>query len=140
MWNRLNQNYQLDRYIIPVIVRRKCNGDQTMTTNLPESRCFVLLANRRRRITVRILREFGSPLCVREIARRVSEREYENPTAEDLRDIHIALHHSHLPLLEDADVVSYDPDERTVELRPNFDTLVHLMDQTNERAADWTDA
>lgn len=66
---------------------------------------------------------------MRELAERIAERAYEYPSAEDLRDIRLGLHHNHIPRLEEVNVVSYDRDDDTVEVRPNFDTLIPFLDQ-----------
>lgn len=51
------------------------------------------------------------------LSTHVADRLSENPTgpaASRVRKISIALHHTHLPLLHDAGVITYDPSERVV--------------------------
>jgi DNA-binding transcriptional ArsR family regulator len=43
------------------------------------------------------------------------------------RDEFVALHHVHLPLLRDADIVEYDTDRRTVRRGPQFETVLSLL-------------
>ena len=113
-------------------------GDQHMTTELTDSDCFALLADRRRRIIVRALRDGAAALSTEELAERIAdrecERERERPTEDHLRTVRIALAHNHLPRLEDRGVVSYDRDERTVSLRPKGVTLADYL----ARVADGT--
>lgn len=67
-----------------------------------------------------------------EAAERVAERTYEHPSREDIRRARLALYHNHIPRLEEADVVAYDPDGETVEVRPNFETLATFMTKMSE--------
>lgn len=82
---------------------------------------------------MRILQErCAEPISMSELAERIVEREYENPSTEDLKKIRCTLYHAHIPRLEDADVVSYNRDDDTVAVRPNFDTLLSFIDQMSE--------
>lgn len=107
-----------------------------MTTEITESECFALLADRRRRTLVRTLDEVDTALSIDELAERIADREYERPTGDDPRTVRISLAHNHLPRLEDHGVVSYDRDARTVSLRPSGTALVdHLRRVDDESAA-----
>lgn len=99
-----------------------------MTKKLSESECFALLGNRQRLLLLRMLEDScATPLPMEQLAERIAERAYEYPSAEDLREVRLALYHNHIPRLEEADVVSYDRDDDTVEVRPNFDTLAQFL-------------
>ena len=111
-----------------------------MHDGLPESKCFALLGDRRRRLVVRVLREHGASLSVTEIAHLVTSYEREDHSAIDAADVHTSLHHTHLPRLEAADVISYDRDERMVELRPNFDSIIRFVEPVAGEDVRWTDA
>lgn len=110
-----------------------------MSEKLSESDIYVLLAKQRRRLTLRILQESATSLTTVEVAERIREREYENPSAEDLHAIHLALYHNHLPRLEDADVVWSDQNEGTVHPGPNFDVLVQVLERVPEEESTWSD-
>lgn len=110
-----------------------------MSQELSESDLFVLLAKRRRRLTLRILRESAMHITTIEVAKRIGEREYDNPSAEDLHAIHLSLYHNHLPRLEDADVVWYDRDEGIIHPGPNFDSLIRVLEMVGEGDAPWSD-
>lgn len=99
-----------------------------MTTPPSEPECFALLSDRQRLHFLRVLKDNRSrPLTLREAAERVAERAYEHPSSDDVRRLRLALYHNHIPRLEEADVVAYDPDDDTVEVRPNFETLATFM-------------
>lgn len=110
-----------------------------MSENITESDIFVLLAERRRRLAIEVLRQASSPISVETLADRIGHREYQNPSAEQLRTIYIALYHVHLPRLEDADVVRYDRDGGTVYPGRNFDALVRVLAETTDRDEPWSD-
>lgn len=110
-----------------------------MPHGLPESDIFVLLAKRRRRLLLQILRETDTPLMISELANRIAERDIERPTPEDRCAVRIALYHNHLPRLADDDVVVYDEVDETVCPGVNFDTVVSVLDRAAERDRSWTD-
>lgn len=105
-----------------------------MTTELTESECLALLADRRRRILVETLHDVGTALSIERLAERIADREYGRSTAADLRIVRLALTHNHLPRLEDLGIVSYDRDERTVSLRSNGVALVDYLARVDDES------
>lgn len=115
-----------------------------MTKNLAEPECFALLANGRRRIALWVLRDIWNgkskdhtrklnrPLSIQELAERVADDVYENPSTDEIQEIRLTLYHMHLPYLEEADVISYNRDGKTIEPRPNFDTLLQFLEKIDE--------
>lgn len=110
-----------------------------MPQELSESEMFVLLANRRRRLAVRILRESTAPTPVIELARRITNRESTDPEPEAVAKVYLTLYHHHLPRLDDAGVVEYDADEGTVRPGVNFTPLVHVVERVRDRELPWSD-
>ena len=104
-----------------------------------ESDIFVLLAKRHRRQLLKILRESETPLTRGELAARIADRDFENPTGEDRDTVHVTLHHNHLPQLAAADVVVYDEIEETIRPGVNFDTVVDVLERSKEFDHTWTD-
>lgn len=100
---------------------------------------FVLLAKRRRRLTLRILRKLAPPVPATELADRIGDRTYEDPSTDDVRAIYLTLYHNHLPRLEEADVVKYDSNVGTVSPGQNFDALVGMLERTDEQDLPWSD-
>lgn len=100
--------------------------------SLPETTRYELLSHQRRRILLRTLRDGDAPIAVTELAALVGEREFVDPSDEDRRAVHLSLHHWHLPKLEDAAVLTYDWDDGTVRLGPNFGGLVVLLEAADE--------
>lgn len=110
-----------------------------MTPSLPESEIFVLLSKRRRRLIIKLLQEATTPITDTELAKHIGNREYEDPSSEDTRTIHLTLYHNHLPRLEEADVVEYNQNTGTVYPGINFDTLLRLLETVDETDLSWTD-
>ena len=99
-----------------------------MPHDLTVSEILALLANRRRRLLLRSMRDASRPLTRAELAHRIQNPEYDDSVADDLRAIQLSLFHSHLPKLEEADVVAYDENEETVSPDQNFERCIHLLE------------
>lgn len=76
---------------------------------------FDLLSNKHRRETIHVLVRRDEPISVERLAERLATREWNDPSHDDVRKIHISLQHAHLPKLADAEVVAYDSDTQRVE-------------------------
>lgn len=70
---------------------------------------FDALAHRRRRQTLRVLRDAGVPLPLSELATRVARREQATPNGgpTDPERVELTLHHWHLPKLAESGLVIY---------------------------------
>lgn len=77
------------------------------------------VANDRRRTTLSVLADASTPIDARTVARRVASREAADTVAtvanDRIQDVHVSLHHVHLPALADVGLASYDPDRGVVE-------------------------
>lgn len=73
------------------------------------------LAEERRIHLLRELHDVKVPIEKRELARLVAYREFAGKVDdEDIRAIHISLHHTHLPKLQDLGILSYEDDNGTL--------------------------
>lgn len=81
---------------------------------------FEVLSDRRRRILLELLRTTDAPIALADAVREVLEREHETQfgelSDEIVEDVHVSLHHVHVPKLVTAGLVEYDADRRTLEL------------------------
>ncbi|MFC7141316.1 hypothetical protein ACFQMA_15940 [Halosimplex aquaticum] len=77
---------------------------------------FAILADPRRRRLLDVLetRDPGARMALSELADRLAAAE-GSTSGERRHDVAAALHHVHLPKLDDAGLVEYDPTERVVE-------------------------
>lgn len=110
-----------------------------MARELTESEMLVLLSERRRRLTMRIVQESAPPLSTREIATAIGHREFVRPSTDDLDSIRLSLHHNHLPRLHSAEVLVYERETGTVTPAVNFDSLLRLLSQTGDDDLPWAD-
>lgn len=111
-----------------------------MTGTLTESRRLRLLANRSRRTIITVLQERGGPLPVDEVVDVLARRVYEESSTATRRTAHVELYHNHLPKLEAVDVVSYDPEDRTIRLHTDGDLLTRPIDPSNDGPSHSIDA
>ncbi|WP_135854769.1 DUF7344 domain-containing protein [Halorussus salinus] len=85
------------------------------------NRTFDLLSNPRRRYVLYYLVNRSDPVEIETLASELATWEAGDTatsvTDETVRSIQIALHHVHVPKLEDAGVVAVNSESRTVELR-----------------------
>ncbi|MFP9193409.1 hypothetical protein ACLI4Q_17455 [Natrialbaceae archaeon A-CW1-1] len=105
--------------------------------SLPEETVHKLLSNPQRRRLLTFLSERRTA-TVDELSRHLASAEHrDNPTTDEedaRRRATVALVHTHIPLLEDHDVVEYNPERGEVALMDVFDELSHYI-QTSADAA-----
>ena len=81
---------------------------------------YALLAEPRRRHTLRALSDTDSPLALADVAAEISAHEQptatETPDWDNIKRIYVALYHCHIPKLEDAGLVEFNMARRTVAL------------------------
>lgn len=101
---------------------------------LSESRIYALLADRRRRLLVRLLQDFPDPLSSTQLAEILADCEHETTTDQDRQRVLLSLCHNHLPRLNDAAVIEYDRESGAVRTGPNFGVLVGaIADECDEQ-------
>jgi hypothetical protein len=87
-------------------------------TELSNDELFRLLSSSRRRYIIYLLYKEGGSMSLNDLATRIAAEENDKPVAEvtdsERQRVYISLYQTHLPKLEDADVVEYDEDERVV--------------------------
>jgi len=90
-----------------------------MTTKTPDNRTvvaseevFSVLANDQRRVALQMLADTDEPILdLDSLVEQVSGRLHsEDPSMDQYRRTRIALHHNHLPKLDEYGMVVYDPD------------------------------
>lgn len=75
---------------------------------------FSVLADEHRRLAVEALFGREEPIALSDLAAAVADRDSEESSGRSEREITTALHHVHLPKLDDADLVDYDAAATTV--------------------------
>ncbi len=97
-----------------------------------------LLADRRRRATLRYLAETGGEATLTELAVEIAAQEagaepnaisdHGDVSSRERRAVRISLHHTHVPKLTTADVVDYDTETETIALTARGRTLLERAD------------
>ncbi|MFB6131419.1 MAG: hypothetical protein ABEJ28_11435 [Salinigranum sp.] len=91
-----------------------------------------VLASQRRLHALVALRERGTPLTLSALAEEVAAREFETtPEAvpeDSVQRVYNTLYHVHVPKLEAAGIVEYDPDDGMVVLGEGADHVERVID------------
>lgn len=110
---------------------------------LSEGKIYEILANRRRRETIRRLSTTadGGPLSLRELSETIAERETgESPPPRTVREsVYNSLHQTHLPKLEDLGVVTYDRETHEVRLRERARDVNLYMEVVTDHGLTWSE-
>lgn len=108
-------------------------------TELSETDIHHVLSNPRRRATIRCLKDGGGLVSLGGLAQQIAATESgEHPPPRRAREsVYNTLHQTHLPLLHDLGVVTYDRDQRAVELRPEARQLTSYMDVVTKYGITW---
>jgi hypothetical protein len=111
------------------------------TETLPESTIYEILANRRRRETIRQLTETGEPIALRDLSEVIAASETgESPPPRGVREsVYNSLHQTHLPKLDDLGVVTYDRDAREVRLRERARDVHLYMEVVTSHGVTWSE-
>lgn len=87
--------------------------------SLSETTIHSILQNERRRYVLKYLREQERQTCLRDVAEWIAVIEAdESPPPTNVRNsVYVSLHQSHLPKLDEAGLIDYDRDRKTIALR-----------------------
>jgi hypothetical protein len=102
-------------------------GSEDLPPELSKDELFHLLQNQRRRRVLLYLQSTDSEVNMRDVAEQVAA--WENDTtvealsSDERQRVYIALYQSHLPKLDDANVLSYNQQRGIVERTPLADQL-----------------
>ncbi|WP_306059517.1 DUF7344 domain-containing protein [Natronococcus wangiae] len=93
--------------------------------SIPVDVLFETLANEYCRYVLRCLCEHETPISIADLAREVAVRKHGASVSEIPEDerkrIHVLLHHSHVPKLDDADLVTHDQERNVVDTPADAD-------------------
>lgn len=86
------------------------------TQELRETDIHDVLSNERRRLTLEVLGEAPDAVSTRALSESVASLETgRSPAPRDIRQsVYVSLQQTHLPKLDDLDVIDYDADTKTV--------------------------
>lgn len=98
----------------------------TVENSVLRDKLFSVLANRRRRYALYCLKTSTTPMTMADVADALVRWETDTspPAVQETRErVYISLYHCHLPKLADADLISFDSDQKLVDLREDGEKL-----------------
>lgn len=100
------------------------------TDVLPESEVFHILGNDRRRAIVQLLADHQTRVDVSDVATEIATQETDDDTVPNnlYKSVYVSLQQTHLPQLEEDDVIEYDPDAKTIQPGARFDDVYRYVD------------
>lgn len=114
-------------------------------TDLSEDAVYDVLSNARRRAALHYLfqqRDSEDWPTLRELSKEVAAWETDTPTAdvaaEDRRRIHVAMHQTHLPTMEDHGIVEYDDSEKVIALTDQASDLRVFLEVADDNDIPWS--
>ena len=109
--------------------------------NLAASEIHDVLRNDRRRLVLERLRSDGGVETVADLAERIGAIESgESPPPRNVRQsVYVSLHQTHLPKLDELEIVEYDPDAKTVTLAENADDVAVYMEVVPQYGLSWAE-
>ncbi|UPV73282.1 hypothetical protein M0R89_12080 [Halorussus limi] len=107
---------------------------------LDPSEIHNVLRNDRRRRAIQHLRESDGPIDVDTLAEHIASVETgESPPPRDVRkSVYVSLHQTHLPKLDDLEIVDYDQRDQQLELRDRAEEVEVYMEVVSEDDISWS--
>lgn len=89
---------------------------------------FDVLSHERRRFALYCLERYQTPISLADLADEVARLEYDAETllqvsGEDVKEIYLDLYHSHIPRMEEANLLEYSQENDTVCLKYDLSGL-----------------
>ncbi|MFC4249265.1 hypothetical protein ACFOZ7_20425 [Natribaculum luteum] len=112
------------------------------TNVLPEGEIYDVLANSRRRETLRYLTDSSAgSITLRELSVAIAADETgQSPPPKRVREsVYNSLHQTHLPKLDELGVVTYNRDSRTVTLRERAREVDRYMEVLTRYGVTWSE-
>ena len=97
-----------------------------------------ILSNPRRRALIRVLRELGGTASLREVVRRIAERERGDFDRRLLKSVHVSLIQSHIPKMEADGLIEYDRVMDTVSLLELPPEYLHYLEFDERDGIPWS--
>ena len=99
-----------------------------------------VLRNDRRRHAIQYLRTVEEPISVDDLAEHIASVETgESPPPGDVRkSVYVSLHQTHLPKLDELEIVDYDQRDQLLELRDRAEQVEVYMEVAPEEHVSWS--
>lgn len=98
-----------------------------------------ILRNSRRRQVIEQLNDRLEPVTLRELSEQIAAQETgETPPPRKVRDsVYNSLHQTHLPKLDEMDVIEYDKDRKLIKLRQRAKQVTRYMRIVTDYGISW---
>ena len=98
------------------------------TEELTKDEVFEVLSSSRRRLILYHLHRRGGRADLRTLARDTATEEVDGPVDDDVvKRFYISLYQTHIPKLEQTELVEYDSDEKSVVLTDRVSDIAHVL-------------
>lgn len=109
---------------------------------LSQDEVYEVLSNRRRRFVIHALKRREGPVDVTELSKHVTAWEIGVEPAEvayeDRRNVYSTLQRTHLPKLDEKDIVAFDEEENVVEPAETLEALEVYVEVLGSREIPWS--
>ena len=116
-------------------------GATTAKPDLEAVEIHEVLSNERRQLILQFLRDAGGLLTARELSEQIAEVETgESPPPRNIRQsAYVSLHQTHLPKLDELDIIEYDQSAKTVELNERAEQVSVYMETVPKYGISWSE-
>jgi len=118
-------------------------GGGDLTAGPSEDELFEVLSNSRRRYAVHAIKREDGVTEVGDLAEQVAAWEYETDVEgvsyDERKRVYTALQQSHLPKMDEADIVEYDKNRGVVEPTPALGDVDVYLDVVRGREIPWSE-
>ncbi|MFD1596699.1 hypothetical protein ACFR97_14270 [Haloplanus litoreus] len=117
--------------------------ERSQPDGLSKDTIFSMLSNQRRRYVLYHLGRTRETVSLRDLAERIAAWENDVPISElnykQRKRVYTSLHQTHLPKLDEADIVDYDRDRGTITLADRAAELDGYLEVVGEHDLPWCD-
>lgn len=108
-------------------------------SSLSETTIHSILQNERRRYVLEYLRNQEQQTSLRDVVEWIAKIESdESPPPKNVRNsVYVSLHQTHLPTLDEAGIVDYDTDRKTISLREEARSIDVYMEVITKYGITW---
>lgn len=114
----------------------------TNSSDMSEDEIYKLLSNQRRRFVIHALKDQQGPVELTRLSRDVTAWEVGvNPkdvSYQDRRNVYSTLRRTHLPKLDEKDIVSFDQENNVVEQAETLESLETYVEVLNCKEIPWS--
>lgn len=108
---------------------------------LSQDEAYDLLSNSRRRFVLSYLRSKDGAVPLNELSQRLAAQENDAPvdelTDQQIKRIYVSLYQTHLPKLEEAELIEYDREHSVLELREAAHRLDDYLPTEESETRSW---